>query len=367
MSEPANGSVRLEGLGKEFGDVVAVDGVDLEIEAGEFFTILGPSGCGKTTTLRCVAGLETPTTGEVYISGRRVTELPANRRNTSIVFQRWALFPHMSVAENVGFGLEMDGVPADEREARIAEVLELVELPGYQDRRPTELSGGQKQRIAMARSIVHEPEVLLLDEPLASLDRGLRERLQVELKNIQEELGITFVHVTHDQEEALSMSDRIAVMHEGRLEQVGSVTELYERPETTFVADFLGETNLFEGTARRVDGRLELTAGDLTVRLDAGTHGGPDGDRLAYTVRPESLRIARDGDLDRDNVWRGRVANAIYKGATTMYEVGVGDRLLRVQQQRQKGVPVYDEGDEVLVGFDGDEGELVPGSAAASA
>jgi len=368
MSDTENGSVRLEGLRKEFDDVVAVDGVDLEIEAGEFFTILGPSGCGKTTTLRCIAGLETPTAGDVYISGRRVTDLPANRRNTSIVFQRWALFPHMSVAENVGFGLEMDGVPADEREERIEEVLELVELPGYQDRRPTELSGGQKQRIAMARSIVHEPEVLLLDEPLASLDRGLRERLQVELKNIQEELGITFVHVTHDQEEALSMSDRIAVMNEGRLEQVGSVSELYERPETTFVADFLGETNLFEGTARRVDGRLELSAGDLTVRLDAGVHDGPaDGDRLAYTVRPESLRVARDDDLDRDNVWEGRVANAIYKGSTTMYEVEVADRVLRIQQQRQKGVPVYDEGDTVRVGFDGDEGELIPGPAAASA
>lgn len=192
------GHIRLEGLRKEFGDLVAVDGVDLEIHGGEFFTLLGPSGCGKTTTLRCIAGLETPTEGDVYLNGERVTDLPANKRNTSIIFQEWALFPHMSVGKNVSFGLEMQGVSKAEREDRVAEVLELVEMPGYEDRRPTELSGGQKQRVAMARSIVQEPDVLLLDEPLASLDRALRERLQVELKNIQQDLGITFLHVTHE-------------------------------------------------------------------------------------------------------------------------------------------------------------------------
>ena len=213
-----SGNVTLENLRKEFDDVVAVNGIDLEINAGEFFTILGPSGCGKTTTLRMIAGLETPTSGEVYISGERVTPQPANKRNTSIVFQEWALFPHMSVGENIAFGLEMQGVPKAERKERVTEALDLVELQGYEERGANELSGGQKQRVAMARSIVQEPDVLLLDEPLASLDRALRERLQVELKNIQEQLGITFIHVTHDQEEALSMSDRIAVMNEGEVE-----------------------------------------------------------------------------------------------------------------------------------------------------
>ncbi|MGM0718000.1 MAG: ABC transporter ATP-binding protein, partial [Halobacteriota archaeon] len=261
-----NGTVKIEGLRKEFGDVLAVDGIDLEIGGGEFFTILGPSGCGKTTTLRCIAGLETPTAGDVYISGDRVTHLPANKRRTSIVFQRWALFPHMDVASNIGFGLEMAGVPKDEREERIEDVLDLVELPGYGDRKPTELSGGQKQRVAMARSIVQEPDVLLLDEPLASLDRALRERLQIELKNIQDELDITFIHVTHDQEEALTMSDRIAVMNEGHLEQVGTVTELYEKPESRFVAEFVGETNLIEGSLTRSNGMLEI-ASDVNVQL----------------------------------------------------------------------------------------------------
>lgn len=354
------GTVKLEGLHKRFGDIHAVDGVDLEIDGGEFFTILGPSGCGKTTTLRCIAGLETPTEGSIHISGTDVTHLPANKRETSIVFQRWALFPHMDVAGNIGFGLEMDGVPKDEREERIAEALELVEMSGYEDRKPTELSGGQKQRIAMARSIVQNPDVLLLDEPLASLDRALRERLQVELKNIQEELDITFIHVTHDQEEALTMSDRIAVINDGHIEQVGTVTELYEHPESRFVAEFVGETNLLEGEIEQRDGTLRID-GVIDFQLTAADHERvpPNTQWCVFTIRPESLRIAQRDGIESDNHWDGTVINAIYKGSNTLYEVNVGDRSLRVLQQRQKGTSTFDEDDAVSVGFDADEGTVI--------
>jgi spermidine/putrescine transport system ATP-binding protein len=356
----SRGHVKIEGLRKEFDEVVAVDGIDLDIQAGEFFTILGPSGCGKSTTLRMISGLETPTEGDVYLSGDRVTNLPANKRNTSIVFQEWALFPHMTVGENVSFGLEMDGVPKEERTRRVEEVLELVEMPGYEDRGANELSGGQKQRVAMARSIIQEPDVLLLDEPLASLDRALRERLQVELKNIQDELDVTFIHVTHDQEEALTMSDRIAVMNEGQVEQVGEVTDLYERPKTRFVATFLGETNLFEGTIARANGHTVLVDGEFEVTLnpDSLSSAVADGSNVAYTVRPESLRIDSE-TLPVDNQWSGVIENTIYKGSNSVYEVRCGDRLLKVQRQRDKGVSPFSEDEQVVVGFDATEGELI--------
>ena len=360
------GNIRLEGLRKEFGDIVAVDGVDLEVKAGEFFTVLGPSGCGKTTTLRMIAGLETPTAGSVHISGEDVTHLSADKRNTSIIFQEWALFPHMSVGSNISFGLEMEDVSKSERKKRVEEVLELVELSGYEGRPVSDLSGGQKQRIAMARSVVLEPDVLLLDEPLASLDRALGERLQVELKNIQEELGITFVHVTHDQEEALTMSDRIGVMNDGRLQQVGPVTELYEHPSNTFVAEFLGETNLFEGTVRHEKGhvRMDCDGDDLDLAAaDGGEQAVQDGGPCAYTVRPEQMNAEAAADDEMwENQWTGTVENAIYKGSTTLYEVDVGTRILQVQEQRSKDTSMYDEGDQIVVGFKPDDGEFIPES-----
>ena len=353
------GTLRLEGLRKEFDDVVAVDGIDLEISAGEFFTLLGPSGCGKTTILRCIAGLETPTAGDVYLDGQRITDLPPNKRNTSIIFQEWALFPHMTVGENVSFGLKMDGVPKTEREERVAEVLEVVELGGYQDRQSDELSGGQKQRVAMARSLVQEPEVLLLDEPLASLDRALRDRLQVELKNIQEEFEVTFIHVTHDQEEALTMSDRAGVVNEGSLEQVGGVTELYERPTSTFVAEFLGETNLFQGRAEVKNGMVTLSDDDLQIDIETDRFSSNPSDTThAYTIRPESMHIASE-DLDCTNTWTGTVRNVIYKGSNTLYEVAVGVRTMKVQRQRRKDIEMFDENESVLVGFDSQDGELI--------
>jgi len=353
------GTLRLEGLRKEFDDVVAVDGINLEVSAGEFFTLLGPSGCGKTTILRCIAGLETPTAGDVYLDGQRITDLPPNKRNTSIIFQEWALFPHMTVGENVSFGLKMDGVPKTEREERVAEVLEVVELGGYQDRQSDELSGGQKQRVAMARSLVQEPEVLLLDEPLASLDRALRDRLQVELKNIQEEFEVTFIHVTHDQEEALTMSDRAGVVNEGSLEQVGGVTELYERPTSTFVAEFLGETNLFQGRAEVKNGMVTLSDDDLQIDIETDRFSSNPSDTThAYTIRPESMHIA-SADLDCTNTWTGTVRNVIYKGSNTLYEVAVGVRTMKVQRQRRKDIEMFDENESVLVGFDSQDGELI--------
>ncbi|USZ73710.1 ABC transporter ATP-binding protein [Natronosalvus halobius] len=350
------GTVELDGLQKEFGEITAVDGLSLRIESGEFLTLLGPSGCGKSTTLRMISGLETPTAGDVYISGERITSAAANKRDTSMVFQEWALFPHMTVEENISFGLEMDGVPADERADRVSEALELVELPGYHDRKATELSGGQKQRVAMARAIVCEPDVLLLDEPLASLDRKLRQHMQVELKKIQEELGITFIYVTHDQEEALTMSDRIAVVNEGQIEQVGPPNELYKTPETKFVATFLGETNLFEGMVSS-DGTT-LQSDDYTINVDGrGAHGGA---QAVLSVRPEEIAVAdSDGHFGYQNEWEGTVTEAIYKGSLKNYQVDIGSRSLEVECQSNNKTDDFDVGDRVTIGFPSTVGQVI--------
>ncbi|QIO24816.1 ABC transporter ATP-binding protein [Haloarcula sp. JP-L23] len=351
------GSVRLDNLRKKFGELVAVNGVDLEIRPGEFLTLLGPSGCGKSTTLRMISGLETPTDGDVFISGDRVTSQAANKRNTSMVFQEWALFPHMTVGENIAFGLEMDGVPKEERQKRIEQALEIVELPGYEDRQATELSGGQKQRVAMARALVREPDVLLLDEPLASLDRKLRQHMQVELKQIQEELGTTFIYVTHDQEEALTMSDRIAVINDGEIEQIGTANELYEHPDTKFVATFLGETNLFEGTHRSTGNYDVVDTGELQISVT----DQPDqsGRESAVAIRPERISVAEpDTDLGVENTWTGTVTETIYKGSFNKYHVEIGSVELHIEQQVD-GSDGFREGDQVVVGFSADAGELV--------
>ncbi|MFT4933228.1 MAG: spermidine/putrescine transport system ATP-binding protein [Natronomonas sp.] len=344
------GSVHLQNLRKEFGDLVAVNGVNLKIESGEFLTLLGPSGCGKSTTLRMISGLETPTDGDVAISGKRVTEQSANSRDTSMVFQEWALFPHMSVGENISFGLEMDGVPEDERETRIADALEMVELSGYEDRQATELSGGQKQRVAMARAVVREPDVLLLDEPLASLDRKLRQHMQVELKDIQEELGITFIYVTHDQEEALTMSDRIAVMNDGQIEQVGPVDELYTSPETQFVATFIGETNLFEGTISDDGTSLQTDDGRFTVAIPPSADDS--GRSAAVSVRPEEVILKpHDDSGEYANEWTGTVLDTIYKGSLKLYRIDVDGKHFEVERQINEETTNFAEDDEVTVGF----------------
>ena len=241
-------AVTLAGITKRFGDVVAVDDIDLEINDGEFFAMLGPSGCGKTTTLRMIAGLDFPTVGSLKIFGDEVGTLPPNKRPVNTVFQNYALFPHMNVLDNVAFGLRMQGAGKADARAKAADAIELVQLAGMESRRPSQMSGGQQQRVALARALVNEPKVLLLDEPLGALDLKLRQEMQGELKRLQENLGVSFVFVTHDQEEALTMSDRIAVMNEGRLLQVGTPEEIYEHPTNRFVADFIGQTNLLEGT-----------------------------------------------------------------------------------------------------------------------
>jgi len=256
-----------EGIRKAYGDVVAVAGVDLTVGDGEFFTLLGPSGSGKTTTLRIIAGFERPDTGRVTLGGADITQQPPYARDVNTVFQDYALFPHMTVAENVGYGLKVKGVPRRERAEQVADVLKMVRLDGYGDRKPVQLSGGQRQRVALARSIVNRPKVLLLDEPLGALDLKLRQEMQVFLKDLQRDLGMTFIYVTHDQEEALTMSDHVAVFNEGRIEQVGSPTDVYARPATEFVAGFVGTSNILERGGRRFSVRPE--------RIELNGHGEP--------------------------------------------------------------------------------------------
>jgi putative spermidine/putrescine transport system ATP-binding protein len=285
--------VQLDGLRKNFGDVAAVDGVDLEIARGEFFTMLGPSGSGKTTTLRLIAGFERPDEGRIRLRGRDVTDDPPYARNVNTVFQDYALFPHMTVAENVAYGLKVKRVPRRERTQRVKEALETVQLSGFGIRRPAQLSGGQRQRVALARAIVNRPQVLLLDEPLGALDLKLRQEMQIELKRIQREVGITFIYVTHDQDEALTMSDRVAVFARGRIEQVGPPAEVYEHPRTEFVAGFVGVSNVLER----------------------------DGNRIS--VRPEKIRILDEGEPAEAgaHVEAGQIREVVYAGMATRYIV----------------------------------------------
>lgn len=308
-------ALRLEKLGKRFGATVAVDSVDLEVGEGEFVTLLGPSGCGKTTTLGLVAGFTTPTQGRIFLRGKSVTDLPAFRRDVGVVFQDYALFPHMSAHDNVGFGLAMRNVEKSERDRRVHEALELVQLEGLGERRPLELSGGQRQRVALARAMVIRPTLLLLDEPLSNLDLKLREEMRVEIASLQRRLGITTLFVTHDQGEALAMSDRIAVMNAGRIEQTGTPSDIYERPATRFVAEFIGRMNFF-----RVDGR------NVAVRPE----------RAALLPQPSAAAFAR----------RCSVTGIIYLGGTLEYRVRLDDGGAGVVEAKNDGhEPRFNTGD----------------------
>ena len=337
--ESASADVRLDRVVKRYGDVTAVGGVDLEIARGEFFTLLGPSGSGKTTCLRLIAGFERPDSGRILLGGRDVTALPPAERDVNTVFQDYALFAHMTVAANVGYGLRVKRVARGERERRVAEALAMVRLGGFGDRRPSQLSGGQRQRVALARALVNRPRVLLLDEPLGALDLKLRQQLQVELKRIQQEVGITFVYVTHDQEEALTMSDRIAVVDGGRIVQVGTPRTVYERPDSPFVAGFVGVSNLLELPVERVEGdsvRLRLARGDA-VLAPAGAGAGAATGRIAVvTVRPERIALHDASQAPPPGAChaRGTVRESLYAGPATRFVVDLdgGGELLVVRQ-----------------------------------
>jgi spermidine/putrescine transport system ATP-binding protein len=315
--------VKLVDVVKRFGDAVVVDHIDLEVRAGEFFSLLGPSGCGKTTTLRMIGGFEAPTSGIIELQGQDVTWLPPYKRNVNTVFQNYALFPHLTIYENVAFGLRRKGVKDNEVKSRVTDMLRLVELAGFETRRPTQISGGQAQRVALARALINKPAVLLLDEPLGALDLKLRKQMQVELKRIQQEVGITFIYVTHDQEEAMTMSDRIAVMNNGRYEQLAEPEVLYERPTTRFVAGFLGVSNLLPGAVEETDGAYAAVrlADDTRIRAPRALVG--DTANVSVGVRPEKIRL-HDAETEAPaghNHMSGVVRDASYLGVSTQYLV----------------------------------------------
>jgi spermidine/putrescine transport system ATP-binding protein len=304
--------VRLERVTKRFDDVVAVDDLSLEIERGSFYALLGPSGCGKTTTLRMIGGFEEPTAGAIYLGEREVSGTPPYKRDVNTVFQSYALFPHLSIFENVAFGLRRKGTRGGELKGKVEEMLKLVQLAGYGKRKPRQLSGGQQQRVALARALVNSPRVLLLDEPLGALDLKLRKEMQLFIKRLQHDVGITFIHVTHDQEEAMTMADSIAVMNDGRIEQLGPPAELYERPATPFVAGFLGVSNLLPGVVEGPDA-VRLADGTLVRAQVKGKSG-----QVAAGVRPEKLSIGRDGGV---NELAGKVVESAYIGVATQLVV----------------------------------------------
>jgi spermidine/putrescine transport system ATP-binding protein len=360
-------AITLEGVGKTFRSghetITAVRGVDLVIDPGEFFSLLGPSGCGKTTTMRMIAGFEEPTEGVVRLAGSDVTDVAPNHRDVNMVFQSYALFPHLTVADNVAFGLKRKKVGRAETKHRVAEMLDLVELGDQARRKPAQLSGGQQQRVALARALVNRPRALLLDEPLAALDLKLRQAMQMELKRIQREVGITFVYVTHDQGEALTMSDRIAVMNGGVVEQLGTPAEIYERPATRFVAGFIGTSNMLTGT-------VELTAGaGSRVRLGCGQHvlvGSPLPDGLAVdlTVRPEKIRIGLSEPDPGPCRIQGTVIETVYLGSTTHYTVDLGDgtEIVVFQQNSADGDVVARRGSSLWLSWQPQHSYVLPPS-----
>jgi len=361
MTAPPGAELELVAVSKRFGAVLAVDDVSLTVAAGEFLTLLGPSGSGKTTTLLMIAGFEPATAGEILLGGRRLTHVPPYRRNLGMVFQHYALFPHMTVYDNLAFPLRTRGETRPETDRRVEEALARVRLPGYGMRFPAQLSGGQQQRVALARALVYGPPVLLMDEPLGALDKKLREQMQLEIKHIQRELRLTVIYVTHDQEEALTMSDRIAVMRQGRIVQLGPPEDLYERPADQVVADFIGESNFLEVTVRGVEG------GAATARTDAGfevalpvAEAGAEGTRLTLALRPERIRLASPGEQvqAREQLapngyqwWKGVIEEVVYIGATRKYQIRLGGQLLVAQQQAGSDVPYFREGESVQVGW----------------
>jgi spermidine/putrescine transport system ATP-binding protein len=349
--------VRLDRVTKDFGETVAVDDVSLDIPEGEFFSLLGPSGCGKTTTLRMIGGFEEPTRGTIYLKGRDVTDLPPYKRDVNTVFQSYALFPHLNVYENIAFGLRRRKVPKDEIDARVKEAMKLVDLVGFEKRRPSQMSGGQQQRVALARALVNRPKVLLLDEPLGALDLKLRKQMQLELKRIQSEVGITFIYVTHDQEEAMTMSDRLAVMRQGRIEQIGPPEEVYENPQTEFVASFLGASNMLEGELKESANGVAtvLTTGGHVVHLPAERAPFRVGTTVKVGVRPEKIHIGVDDGTEPPagyNSLTGTLRMSTYIGVSHQYKVeGPGGHILTVWVQNLGDVPPPHPGERVRLAW----------------
>lgn len=347
-------------LTKRFGDLVAVNDASFDIGDGEFVSILGPSGSGKSTILRMVAGFEEPTSGAMELDGADMVGVPPFERDVNMVFQNLALFPHLTVAENIGYGLKQSGVPKDERAERTAEMLEMVRLEGYGDRNPNELSGGEQQRVALARALVNEPALVLFDEPLSSLDRKLRQHMQAELQRIQAETGITFLYVTHDQEVAMSVSDRLVVLNDGEIEQVGPVEELYDRPASEFVADFIGDVNTIPATVIEASGdELAVDAGDGRLTLAAPGGDWSSGDRVNVCVRPHETRLSAGTEPEADLAARGVVRNRSYHGSDTVYTVETDWGRLTVNTRADE----FALGDEVTVAADAADAYLFPGEA----
>jgi len=343
--------VELRSVTKRFGPVVAVDNVSLSVWRGEFFSLLGPSGCGKTTTLRMLGGFEFPDTGLVLIAGREMGLLPPYRRPTNMVFQQLALFPHMTVSGNIAFGLEMKKLPRSEIKEQVNQVMELVQLQGLGSRRMDQLSGGQQQRVAIARAIVNKPQVLLLDEPLGSLDLKLRLQMQIELKKLQREVNTTFVYVTHDQREAMTMSDRIGVMRDGLLVQVGTPSEIYERPVNRFVAHFIGDTNLLRGTVASVAGQaVKIVVGDNTFVSTNHSGGLGGGEEVWLSLRYEKVKLGEEA-VSMRNVARATVVSSIYRGATVEYELTLGGGV-GLRTEAMAGRAILSNMSEVEVGWD---------------
>jgi len=345
--------VELAGISKSYGDVLAVDNIELEIGAGEFFSILGPSGCGKTSTLRMIAGFEFPTAGSLRINGVDMSAVPANKRNVNMVFQNYALFPHLSVFENVAFGLRVKGIERAGIEGRVAEALAMVQLEGMEQRKPGQLSGGQQQRVALGRALVNRPAVLLLDEPLGALDQKLRKEMQYELKRLQREVGITFIYVTHDQEEALTMSDRIAVMDHGRVLQVDNAATLYDRPSTRFVANFIGTSNLLTGEVIRTSGEIvEFEVPGVGPISVAGGGSMATGSSAILMMRPERLRLGAPGP--EDNSVQGQLEDVIFEGNDVLYLVRLADSTVMTVRGQNLGPEArlaVRPGEEVVVSW----------------
>lgn len=357
-------NVSVRGLGKRYGSVRAVNEITLDVRPGEFLSLLGPSGSGKTTLMMMIAGFEMPSAGKIWIGDRDVTYVAPNRRDVGMVFQRYALFPHMSVADNIAFPLRMRKIAKDEKARRVAEALAMVQLEGYGKRLPSELSGGQQQRVAVARALVFEPPVLLMDEPLGALDKKLREQMQIEIKRLQQRLGVTVIYVTHDQEEALTMSDRIAVMRDGSLEQIGSPSELYDSPATSFVADFVGKTNFLEGECRNCNGAgLEISLGEsgfIHVAQNALATPPKSGDRLRLAVRPEQIRMQSLGETDGPAL-DGVVEAVIFVGSFRTFLVRLnGGELVHVQVHMDRDAWHPGEGDRVMLAVPSQAVHLFP-------